>query len=462
MPIAADSTQDANVDTALDSLLLRLTGRLVEAAGNPSARVQAILAELRTALELDCVGLSLLPRDSDNLRSARHYHAGFGPCPARDLLTAVPALVEDLRRGQVVIYPRAGESLPEALAAARIGAALLLPLQTETRWIGTLGLVSERAGERWSQPVMTSLQTFGRILAGLLQHTLSDVNAEEAWMAMALEASGIDASSWNLVTGEANSTYHIAMDQSNQSPEHPFEPVQKYNDYLQLVNPEHRGRVLLAIEAAIKSAVSGGDPSIQFEYILVQPNGRQHWVEYSGRVRRDANGAPAVIEGALMDISKRKQVEQELNQQRQMLMRQTRLLEQAESVAAIGGWEWDIVNDILYFTPEMYRIYGFAPDSPLPPVEDLVQMNTPETRACLRAAIQQALATGQTYDLQMEIVNAEGQRIPVRATGRVEMEDGRAIRLFGTLQDITRTVSLERQLREARALYQTKNRIDPD
>lgn len=461
MPIAADSSHDANADTTLDGLLLHLAARLASAPGDPAERVQAILAELRTTLEVDCVGLSLLPSDSDDIDRAHHYHASLGPCPARELLAAVPELFEELRRGHVVIYPPTGESLPEKLAAAGIGTVLLLPLQMEDRWLGALGLATYQAGADWPAAVMASLQGFGQILAGLLR--APDVlDAREAWMAMALEAGGVDVGIWELVTGETRATYNIAKAQSKLTPEHPFEPVRAYTDFMQLVHPEHRGRLLAAIESAIKSAAAGSAPSFQVEYILVQPNGRQHWVEFSGRVRRDANSVPTVVEGTLMDITQRKQIEQELNQQRQILLRQTRLLEQAESVAAIGGWEWDLETDIVYWTPEMYRIYGFALDSLLPPVDDLIQMGMPASVERLRAAIQQALTTGRAYDLQVEIVNRQGERVPARVTGRAEMENGRTIRLYGTVQDITQRTELERQLREARALYQTKNHIDPD
>lgn len=453
MPIAAGSSHDANTDPSLDGLLMRLAARATTAPGDPAQRVEAVLAELRAALGVDCIGLSLLPRSSDDISRAHHYHATHGPCLARELLAAEPALVEMLRRGQAVLYPTAGQPLPQKLAAARVGTVLLLPLQTEDRWVGALGLATHRAEARWPAAVMASLQTFGCIAAGLLQHALSEVDAGEAWIALALEAGGVDVGSWDLATGEANATYHIAKAQSKQTPDHPFEPVRNYTDYMQLVHPEYRGRLLLAIETAIKAAAAGEDASFRVEYILVQPNGRQHWIEFSARVRRDAGGTPRVIEGALTDITSRKQIEQELNQQRQLLLRQTRLLEQTEQVTATGGWEWDLEADVVYWTSEMYRIYGFAPDSPLPPADELIQMCAPASAERLRAAIQQAAATGKAYDLQIEIVNRQGRHVPVRAAGQAEMENGRAIRLYGTVQDITQRTELERQLSEARALY---------
>lgn len=461
MPIAADSSHGVDTDSSLDGLLMRLAARLAVAPGDPAGRVEAILGELRAALEVDCVGLNLLSSDSDDAGRARHYHATLGPCPVRELLAAEPALVEELRRGQAVVYPPAEQPLPKTLAAAGVGTVLLLPLQAAERWVGTLGLAIHRAEARWPAAVMTSLQMFGCIVAGLLRAP-SELDAGEAWIAMALEAGGIDVGMWNLVTGGTRATYHIAKAQSKQAPAHPIEPVHTYTDYLELVHPEHRGRLLSTIEAAIRAAVSGGDPSFQVEYILVQPNGNRHWVEFSGRVRRDASGVPTLVEGTLVDITKRKQIEQELNQQRQLLLRQTRLMEQTEQVAATGGWEWDLEADIVYWTPEMYRIYGFAPDSPLPPADELIRMATPESAERLRVAIQQALATGKAYDLQIEIVNRQGEPVPARATGRAEMENGRAIRLYGTVQDITQRTELERQLREARALYRSSPRPDTD
>lgn len=446
MPIVTDPSQNEH-GPVLARLLLQMAGRLAGATGDPVETLQAILVELQTALNVDCIGLSLLPSGSDDVLKADHYHATTGPCPARELLWSEPSLIDRLRRGEIVNYPPAGKLLPNSLAAAGIGTILLLPLQTEARWVGTLGLATHRAEERWSKAVMGMLQTFGCIVAALVQSDPGKIeaNADNAWLQMALEASGVDAGVWDLATGDFYTTFNVATQVSTNT----FTPETEFTGYMQLVHPDYRERLLMAIESAINSE----DPRCQVEYILVQPNGRRMWVEFSGRMRRDAAGAPRFIEGTLIDITQRKQMEQELNGQRQLLLRQTRLMEQSEGVAAIGGWEWDLVTDQLYFTPETYRIYGLSPDSPLPSVEDVVNRCTPESIPLLTAAMDHTLASGESYDLHITIFNTQGERVPVRTTGRVEIENGRAIRLYGVLQDVTHTVDLERKLRESRSAY---------
>lgn len=440
----------------LDRLLLHLAGRLADAAA-PDEALHGALATLQNTLQVDCIGLSLMPSGSDDPRSMRHYHATFGPCPARELLQIEPALFEPLRRGETVVYPPAGKSLPPAIAAAGIGSVLILPLHGDSRWLGALGMAAHEPERQWPDAALVSLQSFGRLVALTMQHTLDVAKAggEESWLRMALEGGGVDVGVWDLTTGDFHTTYNVAKRALANTT---VAPASSYPDYMELVHPGHRERLMLALEAAI----NGSQPTCQVEHILVQPNGQQMWMEFTGRVRRDANGAPRLVEGSLVDITKRKLIEQELSQQRQLLLRHVRLLEQAENVAAIGGWEWDLVNDTLYFTPELYRIYGFAAETRIPPAEEVIAMCTPESETALMAAIHHALTTGASYDLNIELVNAQDKPVSLRATGFAEIENGRAIRLYGIVQDITQTQTLKRQLREVQARYHTSHTPDPE
>lgn len=64
----------------------------------------------------------------------------------------------------------------------------------------------------------------------------------------------------------------------------------------------------------------------------------------------------------ILDITERKRA-------RQMLERHSNLMEVAEHTALVGGWEYDLVTDELYWTRETYRIHGLDPDSWIPTVE---------------------------------------------------------------------------------------------
>lgn len=56
---------------------------------------------------------------------------------------------------------------------------------------------------------------------------------------------------------------------------------------------------------------------------------------------------------------------------------------------------------------------------------------------------------GQPWDLELELISVKGRRIAVRATGQVDVLEGRAVRAYGTFQDITERKAVEDALRQA-------------
>src|SRR5690606_4136514 len=90
------------------------------------------------------------------------------------------------------------------------------------------------------------------------------------------------------------------------------------------------------------------------------------------------------------------------------------------------------------------------------PIEnkDLLAMLHPEDQLTVRAAVQTAVESGATADLQARLTNARGRQMHVRIILQAERREGRAVRLHGTMQDVTDLVMAERQLRETRDFFE--------
>ncbi len=153
-----------------------------------------------------------------------------------------------------------------------------------------------------------------------------------------------------------------------------------------------------------------------------------------------------VIEGAVIsfvDISDMVRV-------REVLARTQTLLEHTGELAQVGGWEVDLRSMKVFWTQQMFRIAGFAP--PLEPsFEDANKLFAPEARTQLAAAMQAAREHGAAYDLELRLQSADGQPKWGRTQGFAELQDGRAVRLYGTLQDISERRAVEEALRQANA-----------
>ena len=158
---------------------------------------------------------------------------------------------------------------------------------------------------------------------------------------------------------------------------------------------------------------------------------------------RDSEGAVLYYDGTVEDITERKQALDALRASEARL-------KEAEHLAMIGNSTWDVETDTTIWSEGLYRITGRDPSTPPPRHAERAKLYTPESFALLDAAAKHALATGEPYNLELQVVRADGALRWTRARGAaVRNESGRVCKLIGTLQDITDQKLLEEKLRSS-------------
>lgn len=127
------------------------------------------------------------------------------------------------------------------------------------------------------------------------------------------------------------------------------------------------------------------------------------------------------------------------------LKRDSALFDRAQSLAHIGGWEWDIARDRLYLTDEAIRILGAArpPDT----LEHLLDCLREGERLRLRRAIERIADGGRGFDLELQGRRHDGEHFWIRVIGEAEPGEPAASRVTGTLQDISQDKLAEEALR---------------
>lgn len=109
----------------------------------------------------------------------------------------------------------------------------------------------------------------------------------------------------------------------------------------------------------------------------------------------------------------------------------TATLNEAQRIAHIGDWEWDVVNDKMEWSDEVYRIFGFTPQQFRVNYEAFLNIIHPEDRQLVEDRIREALELGHTYSIDHRILCPDDSVRYVHGQAEVSSgEDGQAAILF--------------------------------
>jgi PAS domain S-box-containing protein len=117
--------------------------------------------------------------------------------------------------------------------------------------------------------------------------------------------------------------------------------------------------------------------------------------------------------------------------------RETELFE-AQRLARLGSWQWDPASDAITWSEALYNLTGFDSLKPLPAFHELARFFDPESWKHLTQSMEEALGTGQAFELVVKFLPAEGAGLWLAVRGEaVRDAQGAVLQLRGTMQDIT-------------------------
>ncbi|MGA9140356.1 MAG: PAS domain-containing protein [Methanocella sp.] len=220
----------------------------------------------------------------------------------------------------------------------------------------------------------------------------------------------------------------------------------------QLVYTEDRPETLRRVNEAIEK---GG---FEGEWRVIWPDGTVHWLYGRAFVFKDETGKPLKLIGINIDITGRKQMEEELRRSRyeieQRVQERTRELQESEAMLAksqemthIGSWVWDVKTGEISRTAESYRIFGLVPGEYMITYEKFLGFIVPEDRGRVANEIKSSLEYGTPYDITYRIRRKDGAIRILQSWGEtVKDEDGRVVTVYGTNQDITERKRAEKRI----------------
>ncbi|MFD1871102.1 PAS domain-containing protein [Hymenobacter bucti] len=137
------------------------------------------------------------------------------------------------------------------------------------------------------------------------------------------------------------------------------------------------------------------------------------------------------------------------------------LLQKAEIIGQMGSYEGDVATLHFYFSDNLFRLMGYAPQSFVPTLDWLDSISEPEDAAAVRQVIEQALRTRQTYQYHRRIWRPDGQQRHLVSTGQVACDAaGQPTKLLGTVQDVTEQQQAQAEIqRQAHFIQQVADAV---
>ena len=182
-------------------------------------------------------------------------------------------------------------------------------------------------------------------------------------------------------------------------------------------------------------------------------SGEYRWMFHRKVPLRDANGNIVKWFGTSLDIEERKTAEEQLSRNAEELQRSEFYLAEGQRLAHTGSWAWNVRTGALFWSEEIFRIYGYSPQETGPAWEQFLKRVHPEDRAQIeqRAKMEVSGKEGTDSYGDFRIVLPDGTIKYLHSIAHPVRQSGEVTEVIGTVMDVTEHELLTQELRRREA-----------
>ncbi len=407
-------------------------------------------------------------RDLDNAVSielARKIHEAFSRLSRRLRALDLPAGLTNERLSTL-----ASVRVHEPVSVSALADAEVVSLPTMSRMVAALereGFVRRRENKSDGREVLISTTAKGkrayrsatRRSLDQLTRTLSTLEAEQL-SAISTLLSTINGSQFPERVTEVDRLYAIApVGLCYFDADLRFRYI---NEWLARINgvpvEAHLGKtvdevlkgVATGIMAQLRHVLETGEPVIEGEVEVETPAhpGELRHCKHNYYPNKSEDGTIMGVSCVVQDITDRKLEDMAQLEERAA---ELRIIESrfngAQRLAKIGNQERNLVSNEVWWSDECYRLIGHTPETFKPTHEAFLEIVHPEDRERVRQVSEAAIAAGESFVQEYRAVLPDGSVRNLLARTEVFCDqDGRAVRIAGTIQDVTGRVAPEREV----------------
>ncbi|MEI7828705.1 MAG: PAS domain S-box protein [Prolixibacteraceae bacterium] len=145
----------------------------------------------------------------------------------------------------------------------------------------------------------------------------------------------------------------------------------------------------------------------------------------------------------MVDMTERKHAEDLIRESESSLA-------EAQRMAHIGSWEWNMITNKVQWSKEMFRVFDIAPETYDGSPESIIKVLHPDDVEIFTNSMNRNLSDGDDPSLEYRIIHRDGSIRYLKAEGRMEQdESGQTVKAIGTVQDITDSKRAQKELHQA-------------
>ncbi len=215
-----------------------------------------------------------------------------------------------------------------------------------------------------------------------------------------------------------------------------------------MVHPDDRQEVGDATDAIL----AGRAEASEFHARLMRRDGTAVEIEGHLSAFRLADGSSAVLaEGK--DVTKQVAAQREAEIAVRALGESETRLARAQEIARLGNWELDLASGEMWWSDELYRLFGLQPGGLTPDRDRMLAAVHPNDRAHLASWLARAMSATVETPTHCRILGVPGNELTVRWHAEIGRDEaGEPVQVLGTVQDVTEVFRVREQLAEAQKL----------